>query len=55
MKCIEQGLPTCNNRVDHQFMTALGEYCRHLIGDKYWRRGTANLRRIFSSTSCSDE
>jgi hypothetical protein len=31
VKCIEQRLAFGNNRVDHQLMTALGEYCLHLI------------------------
>jgi len=31
VKCIEQRLASGKNRVDHQLMTALGEYCLHLI------------------------
>jgi hypothetical protein len=31
VKCIEQRPASGNNRVDHQLMTALGEYCLHLI------------------------
>ena len=39
MKGIEQRLTAGNNRVDHQFMTALGEDCRHLIADNGVEQG----------------
>jgi hypothetical protein len=39
VKCIEQRLASGNNRVDHQLMTALGEYCLHLITQHVMEEG----------------
>ena len=39
VKSIEQRQASGNNRVDHQLMTALGEYCLHLITEHVMEKG----------------